>query len=587
MSDPNPSSPQDVVVCGGGLAGLLLARHLRRELPELSVTVVERTARPLPDAAHKVGESSVELGCQYLEGLGLEQYLLERHLVKLGLRFFPGGGELPLCERTEIGPCSEPVVRSYQLDRGRLENDLREMNEADGVTMIEGAKVTDIELSEDGGLHRVAYEGRAPGAPSGSVTARWVVDASGRQALLRKRMKTTRGSPHAAHASWFRVKGRVDMNDMVDRSQTDWFERPCSAERWRSTNHFMGPGYWAWLIPLSTGTHSVGLVLHDELHDPKIVAGLDNTMAFLRQHEPHLAKLIEPFEVIDFLCLKGYSHNVARCWSKDRWALVGEAGAFCDPLYSPGTDFIASANSFTVEMIRTDLAGGDLDGKANHLNLLYRSLFGGCTDLFRRAAPVYGHPSAMAHKVFWDNFLYWSFTCHLIHQKVYRLSPQDYEPFGVVGMRFLQLGDFVQGFLREWALAAPEPQRREFIGSPHFPSILVDAHTKVGERMPLDETLAYMQTRLAEGEQLVGEIVLRVLQQVGPDVGRALLEKSGFHALGLTVSPHRLEGEGKVGLARREHLTTVARDLERTIGRVVRHAEAEKARELLAAKAPA
>ena len=50
----------DVVICGGGLAGPLLARHIRRELPEIAVTVLERTTRPLPDACHKVGESSVD-----------------------------------------------------------------------------------------------------------------------------------------------------------------------------------------------------------------------------------------------------------------------------------------------------------------------------------------------------------------------------------------------------------------------------------------------------------------------------------------------------------------------------------------------
>jgi hypothetical protein len=344
----------------------------------------------------------------------------------------------------------------------------------------------------------------------------------------------------------------------------------------------MGPGYWAWLIPLSTGLHSVGLIVHDELHSALDVAGIDNAMAFLKEHEPHLAQLLEPCEVEDFLCLKGYSHNVARCWSPDRWALVGEAGAFVDPLYSPGSDFIAAANHFTVEMIRTDLAGSDLQAKSQHLNLLYRSLFGGCVDLFRRAAPVYGHPSAMGAKVFWDNFLYWSFTCHLIHQGIYRLSAEDYQPYGVIGMRFLELGNFVQGFLREWALLAPEQQRAEFIGAPHFPSLLVDAHVATGERMSLPETLDYLKMRIAQGEQAVAEIVLRAVQQVGPEHAALLLERSEFKQIGVRIPAHRLEGEAKVGHARRAHLTVMARDIERTLGRIERHPEAAKARELLA-----
>ena len=96
-----------VVICGGGLAGLTLARQLRREVPAARVAVIERQKRPLPDAAHKVGESSVELSSHYFGvDLGLGDYLRERHLIKNGLRFFAGDGRHPLHERTEIGPKS-------------------------------------------------------------------------------------------------------------------------------------------------------------------------------------------------------------------------------------------------------------------------------------------------------------------------------------------------------------------------------------------------------------------------------------------------------------------------------------------------
>ena len=261
----------DIVICGGGLAGLLLARQLRQELPELSVMVIERTTRPLPDACHKVGESSVELASQYLERLGLRDYLLDQQLVKLGLRFFPGGGKQPLVERTEIGPCAEPIVRSYQLDRGRLEQDLRSFIETDGATLVEGAKVTNVNLSEDDSDHEITYEREGTET---KVRAHWVIDASGRTALLRKKLKLTRSSHHIASAGWFRVPGRIDVNDMVPASETEWHSRPCADERWRSTNHFMGPGYWAWLIPLSTGHTSVGLVIHEELHDGAFIHDL-------------------------------------------------------------------------------------------------------------------------------------------------------------------------------------------------------------------------------------------------------------------------------------------------------------------------
>lgn len=544
----------------------------------MTITVIEKTRRPLPDACHKVGESSVELSCQYMESLGLAQYMLDRQLVKLGLRYFPGGGELPLQERTEIGPCAEPIVRSYQLDRGRFENDLRDHLADNRVTLLEGSKVTTIDLGTNGAEHVVACEGDH----NTTVRARWLVDATGRQALLRRRMKMTRGSPHTAHSGWFRIEGRVGPNDLVPRTEKDWYDRPCADLRWRSTNHFMGPGYWLWLIPLSTGMTSVGLVIHDELHSPMTVAGLENTMEFVRKHEPHVAKALEGHEVRDFLCLKGFSHQTARAWSQDRWAIVGEAGAFIDPLYSPGSDYITFANKFTAELIRRDRMGEDFAAQATHFNYLYRALVIGGLDLFRQAAPVYGHPLAMATKVFWDNFSYWSFTCHVSQQDIYRLSPTEYEPYGLIGRRFAELGNHMQGFLRNWALLAPAAQERRFIGSPTFPSILIEAHVKVGQKMTLPETLEYMQMRLVQAEELAGEIVLRVLQSIGPELGQQLLTAANFAAWGIKIAPERLETETLIGQARRQKMSIIARDLERTMGPVPRHEAADRARELLA-----
>ncbi len=576
------STSQDVVICGGGLAGLLLARQLRQELPELSVTVIERTTRPLPDACHKVGESSVELGSQYMERLGLAEYLQTNHIIKLGLRFFPGGGQRPLVERTEIGPSAEPIVRSYQLDRGRFESDVRGFIETDGATLIEGGRVTGVELDEEHG-HTLSYE---LNGESQTIRARWVIDATGRNAFLRRKMKSTRGLQHKANAGWYRVAGRVDINDMVPASETEWHERAKGDERWRSTNHFMGVGYWAWLIPLSTGHTSVGLVVHDEVHGHECISSFENMMAFLAEHEPHLVKLLEGHKAKDYLCLRNYANSVGRAWSGERWAMVGEAGAFVDPLYSPGTDFIALANSFTMELIRTDCAGGDRHAKANQLNSHYRAMVIGTVHLFRQAAPVYGHPSAMATKIFWDNFSYWSFTCQFFQQDLCRLSVEEYAPFGVLGQRFLGLGDRMQSLLRAWVDLAPEDQRPVFIGAPHFPSVLIDAHIKVGEKMTPEALLEHLHVRVPQMEEMAGEIVLRVVQTLGPELGREALERAKFPAWDIHITPERLDAETRIGHARRTRLSTIARDVERTLGKIQRHPQADLARELLAQGIP-
>jgi 2-polyprenyl-6-methoxyphenol hydroxylase-like FAD-dependent oxidoreductase len=60
-------SKHDVVILGGGLAGLTLALQLKQRYTDLDILGVERRAHPVPAAAHKVGESSVEIGAHYFD----------------------------------------------------------------------------------------------------------------------------------------------------------------------------------------------------------------------------------------------------------------------------------------------------------------------------------------------------------------------------------------------------------------------------------------------------------------------------------------------------------------------------------------
>ena len=50
---------------GGGLAGLSLAIQLALKNLPINITVVERQSHPVNEAAHKVGESLVELSSYY------------------------------------------------------------------------------------------------------------------------------------------------------------------------------------------------------------------------------------------------------------------------------------------------------------------------------------------------------------------------------------------------------------------------------------------------------------------------------------------------------------------------------------------
>ena len=59
----------------------------------------------------------------------------------------------------------------------------------------------------------------------------------------------------------------------------------------------------------------------------------------------------------DHLSYKHYSYGVKQVLSEDRWALLGDAGFFLDPFYSPGSDFIGLSNTLMVDAITRALDG--------------------------------------------------------------------------------------------------------------------------------------------------------------------------------------------------------------------------------------
>ncbi len=395
----------DVLILGGGLAGQSLALQLLRARPETRVAVIEKAAWPPPVAAHKVGESTVELGTHYLRHvLGLAKYLDAEQLPKLGLRFFfqtqPGA---PLRDRPEFGATSLLPVPSHQVDRGLLEAELARRVVEAGATFLPGTRVTNVDINRAG--HTITLKGDGPD----TLRARWIVDATGRASLLKRQVGARKPSPHDSNAVWFRVDTNIDIDDW--ESDEAFRARVPEGLRRLSTNHLMGDGYWVWLIPLSSGSTSVGIVSDPTRHDLKGMSAIESAMDWLRTHEPLAAAAIEPHldTLQDFLVLRHYSHSAERVFHPLRWALTGDAGAFLDPFYSPGTDFIALSNTYITDMVVRDLAGERVRSRINEYNRTYLSMWDAWLPVYRRMYETFGVGQVAALKVIWDYSTYWSF----------------------------------------------------------------------------------------------------------------------------------------------------------------------------------
>ena len=134
-------SMYDVIITGGGLAGLTLALQLKRLKPGISILILEKRKETASAATHKVGESFSELAAYYFrEVLGLKDYLRERQLNKFGFRYFfsPEYAD-DITKRVELGSKIFNPFPSHQVDRGHLENDMVQFCEEQGIEIQLGA----------------------------------------------------------------------------------------------------------------------------------------------------------------------------------------------------------------------------------------------------------------------------------------------------------------------------------------------------------------------------------------------------------------------------------------------------------------
>ncbi|KUH70816.1 halogenase [Mycolicibacterium novocastrense] len=445
----NGSAPtdHDVAIIGGGAAALTLALELRSARPRTRILIIEPTARPVAEITHTVGESTVEVSAHYLrERLGLADHLSTAQIRKMGLRmFFSHDGNTDITSRVELGSSSFVPQVTYQIDRGRLENELARRCAAAGIDIARG-RVRTVDFGDD--AHTVSYQGDDG---TSRTTTRWVVDASGRNRALSRQLDLKRATDHHCNAAWFRVKAELDIGQWSD--DPDWHGRLVEGDRALSTNHLMGEGYWVWLIRLASGATSVGIVADPEFHPFDEFNTLEKAKAWIRRHEPQCADEIARHDdlIMDFRVMKHYSHAATKVFDgAARWCLTGDAGIFLDPLYSSGLDLVAIGNGLVTDMVTRELDGEDVVARAGISDSLFRSLADMWLAVYEKQYTLMGTPTVMSAKIIWDIAFYWGFI-GLLYRNGRFVSVAD-DPAVVPHLDgLIALSNRVQRFFREWA----------------------------------------------------------------------------------------------------------------------------------------
>src|SRR4029077_17584196 len=110
---------------------------------------------------------------------------------------------------TELGVRRVLPTPTWQIDRGLFENFLGEEVRRNAIDFRDGAVVRGFDIARDGAAHAVRVERHGT---IETLQARWLVDASGRAGLVKRKLGLAEANGHDANAIWFRLDDKLDLD---------------------------------------------------------------------------------------------------------------------------------------------------------------------------------------------------------------------------------------------------------------------------------------------------------------------------------------------------------------------------------------
>jgi len=334
----------DVVVIGGGPAGATVATLVARE--GRRVLVVERTRFP----RFHIGESLMPETYWVFDRLGILPKMKESDFVKkYSVQFVTASGKdsAPFFfEERKPHECSQ----TWQVDRARFDDMMLNHAAEAGATVWQETNVTDVilEPSESGDLpaaRGVVVQRKGEQSPR-RIAARVVVDATGMNAMLSKKLGIRRMDPNLKKASVFSHYKGCKRDPGKNGGATLVL----------STKQNDG---WFWYIPLANDVTSVGIV--GDLD--RLMKNREGTPEQILNEElancPGLTDRMQGAERCGPVhVLSDFSYRATRC-AGDGWVLVGDAFGFLDPMYSSGVFLALKSGEMAADAINEAFAAGD------------------------------------------------------------------------------------------------------------------------------------------------------------------------------------------------------------------------------------
>jgi flavin-dependent dehydrogenase len=298
-------SMRDVVIVGGGPAGSCAANLLAQA--GVDVVVLERERFP----RFHIGESLLPTELAVLSRLGVDLDSVP-FLRKRGAIFVDERSGRRASFSFDEGLPGTPT-HAHQVERSAFDHELLRAAARAGAEVRERCEVVDFAL----GAEQVVVQAQdlEAGQPF-ELRARYFVDATGQQALLARRGKTVEPFQGFGRAAAFRhYRGlRPEINAEL-HARGDIIVK------------IVDEG-WMWLIPLVSGDLSVGVVKAKGKVEPAV---LEAEIA----GSPLIQRLIEGARPSEVQMIGNYSYRNTAPHGQ-RFACIGDAAAFLDPVFSSG-----------------------------------------------------------------------------------------------------------------------------------------------------------------------------------------------------------------------------------------------------------
>lgn len=315
----------DVAVIGGGPAGSTAAAMLARR--GYKVIALEKEHHP----RFHIGESLLPMNLPILERLGVLDKVHAMGTFKSGADFEADNARGYNVFAFGRALCGSPP-HSYQVWRQDFDKMLYDHARECGADAREGQEVVAVEQR---GPRDARIEVRTDQGERYAIEARYVVDASGRDAFLSGKHKLKRKNRQHQSAAIFGRFGNAARRPGEDAGNVSIYRFEHG---------------WMWMIPLPDGSMSVGAVCWPEY----LKRRRGDTRAFLLdtlRQSPGLWERLEGAELVDEVRVAGnYSYDSARM-AGPGWILVGDAFAFLDPVFSSGVFLAMDGAERAVEVV--------------------------------------------------------------------------------------------------------------------------------------------------------------------------------------------------------------------------------------------